>query len=286
MESLKFYSKPKLKNPSLILGFSGWMDGGLVSTGTISYLKNKLEAKKIAEIDSQKYYIFNFPGAMTETAQFRPYTRIKDGLVIDFQYPQNEFFYDEKNNLILFRGKEPNFNWDDYAHCIFALVDELQVNKIYFVGSVAGPIPHTREVRISYSLSNAKQKKEFKESKIKLANYEGPASFTTLLLKLCAEKGIEMITLVAEIPIYIQARNHKAIKVLTEKLTKMLNINIDLYDLSLLSANFEKRISEMVYQQPLLAKQIKKLEENYDKEFFEEKGGFEEWLKKHGIDKL
>ena len=95
-----------------------------------------------------------------------------------------------------------------------------------------------------------------------------------------------MITLVTEIPIYIQARNHKAIKVVTEKLTKMLNINIDLYDLSLLSANFGKKISEMVYQQPLLAKQIKKLEENYDKEFFEEKGGFEEWLKKHGIDKL
>jgi len=286
MESLKFYSKPQPKNPPLILGFSGWMDGGYVSTGTIHYLKNKLKAKKFAEIDARKYYIFNFPGAMTETAQFRPYTQIKNGVVIDFQYPQNEFFYDEKNNLVLFQGKEPNFNWDDYAHSIFALVEELQVNKIYFAGSVAGPIPHTREVRISYSLSNAKYKKELKENEIKLVNYEGPASFVTLLLKLCAEKEIEMITLVAEIPIYIQARNHKAIKAVTEKLIKMLNINIDFSDLSLLSANFEKKISEMVRQQPLLTKQIKKLEENYDKEFFEEKGGFEEWLKKHGIDKL
>ena len=42
----------------------------------------------------------------------------------------------------------------------------------------------------------------------------------------------------------------------------------------------------LVQKQPLLAARIKKLEENYDKEYFEEKGGFEEWLKRHGIDKL
>ena len=42
----------------------------------------------------------------------------------------------------------------------------------------------------------------------------------------------------------------------------------------------------LVHKQPLLAARIKKLEENYDKEYFEEKGGFEEWLKRQGIDKL
>jgi len=31
---------------------------------------------------------------------------------------------------------------------------------------------------------------------------------------------------------------------------------------------------------------VKKLEENYDKEFFEQKGNFEKWLRQHGIDKL
>ena len=57
-------------------------------------------------------------------------------------------------------------------------------------------------------------------------------------------------------------------------------------DLSLESTNFEKRIDKLVRQQPPLGEQIRKLEENYDKEFFEENGGFEEWLKRHGIDKL
>jgi len=39
-----------------------------------------------------------------------------------------------------------------------------------------------------------------------------------------------LITLVGKIPIYLQDRNHKAIKSVTEKLIKMLNINIDFSD--------------------------------------------------------
>ncbi|TET93827.1 PAC2 family protein [Candidatus Aerophobetes bacterium] len=286
MESLRIYSKPKLKNPRMVIGFSGWMDGGDVSTGTIQYLRFKLQVKKFAEIDVQKFYLFNFPGEMRETAQFRPYTKIQDGLITDFQYPQNEFFYDEKNNLILFSGKEPNINWDEYANCIFKIAQEFGVKKIYFVGSVAGPTPHTRGIRISCSVSGKKQKAELKESGIRFSNYQGPASLTTLLTKLSPEKGIEMTNFVAEIPVYVQTRNPKGIKAVTEKLVQLLKIDIDLTDLSVKSTHFEKRIDGLVHKQPLLATQIKKLEENYDKEYFEEKGGFEEWLKRHGIDKL
>jgi len=278
MESLRIYSKPKLKNPRMIIGFSGWMDGGDVSTGTIQYLKFKLQAKKFAEIDAQKFYLFNFPGAMLETAQFRPYTKIHDGLIIDFQYPQNEFFYDEKNDLILFSGKEPNINWDEYANCIFEVAEEFGVKKIYFVGSVAGPTPHTRGIRISCSVSGEKQKTELKEIGIRFTNYQGPASLTSLLTRLSSEKGIEMTNFVAEIPVYIQTRNPKGIKAVTEKLVQLLKIDIDLTDLSVKSTHFEKKIDGLVHKQPLLAAQIKKLEENYDKEFFKEKGGFEECL--------
>ncbi|HBY56640.1 MAG TPA: hypothetical protein DEG96_02070 [Candidatus Atribacteria bacterium] len=286
MENLRIHSEPSLKNPRMIMGFSGWMDGGDVSTGTIQYLKFTLQAKKFAQIESQKFYIFNFPGAMSETAQFRPYTKIQEGLITDFQYPQNEFFYDEKNNLVLFSGKEPNINWDEYANCIFKITEKFGVKEIYFVGSVAGPIPHTRGIRIFCSVSGEKQKAKLKEIGIRFTNYEGPASITTLLTKFSSEKGVEMANFIAEIPIYIQTRNPKAIKAVIEKLTQLLKIDINFTDLSIKSTHFEKRIDELVHKQPLLAAQIKRLEENYDKEFFEEKGGFEEWLKQHGIDKL
>ncbi len=286
MESLIIHKKPDLKNSSIVLGFSGWMNGGNVSTDTVEYLRNKLKAKKFAEINPKDFYIFNLPGTMQEVAYFRPYAKIQDGLLTDFQYPQNDFFYDEKNNLILFSGKEPNLRWDDYASCVFELGKEFKVKRIYFIGSVAGPIPHTRETRISCSFSSEKQKVELKNYDVRFTNYEGPASITTLLTKLSKKKGIEMINFVTEIPIYVQTKNPKGIKAIVKRLVKLLDIDIDLGDLSVMSNEFEKNINELVAKQPQLAEQIKKLEENYDKELFDQRENFEEWLKQHGIDKL
>jgi len=286
MESLIIHKKLSFKTLHMVLGFSGWMNGGDVSTDTVEYLKNKLKAKKFAEINFKNFYILNLPGMMQQVAQFRPYTKIQDGLLTNFQYPKNEFFYDEKNNLILFLGKEPNLGWDEYANCIFELGEKFGVKKMYFVGSVAGPTPHTREVRISCSLSSEKQKAELKDYDIRFTNYEGPASITTLLTKLSKKKGIEMINFVAEIPIYVQTKNPKGIKAITKRLVKLLNIDIDLDDLSKMSNDFEKNTNEFVAKQPELTEQIKKLEENYDKEFLGQEGNFEEWLKQHGIDKL
>ena len=286
MESLKMINRPKLKNPRMILGFSGWMDGGDVSTGAIQYLRYKLAFKKFAEIDPQKFYLFNFPGIMRETLQFRPFTRIQDGLITDFQYPKNEFCYEEKNNLIIFSGKEPNLHWEEFAGCIFKIAEEFEVKQICFTGSVASPTPHTRGIRISCSVSEEKQKIALKEIGVKFTNYYGPSSFITLLTKFSPKKGIEMTNFVAEIPVYIRTRNPKGIKAVTEKIVQLFNIDIDLTDLSIRSNQFEKKIGVLVSKQPLLAAQIKKLEENYDNEFFEAKGGFEEWLKQHGIDKL
>ena len=188
MKSLIIHGRPNLKTPSMVLGFSGWMDGGEVSTGTVEYLRGKLKAKKFADIDPGEFYIFNLPGGMEQVAQFRPYARIKDGLLINLEYPRNEFFASEKNEVILFSGKEPNLRWDDYASCVFELGKEFKVKRIYFIGSVAGPIPHTRETRISCSFSSEKQKVELKNYEVRFTNYEGPASITTLLTKLSKKR--------------------------------------------------------------------------------------------------
>ncbi len=286
MGNLKIYKEPKLENTRMVLSFSGWMDGGSVSTGTVEYLKKKLRAEKFAEIEAQDFYIFNLPGTMQQVAQFRPYCRIKDGLVVDFQYPKNEFFYSEKNNLILFSGKEPNLKWEEYVNSIFELGEKFDLKEIYFMGSVAGAIPHTREVRVSCSVAYEEQKKELEGYDVVFSNYEGPASITTLITKSAKERGIRVTNFVAEIPVYVQTQNPKGIKAVTKRLVKLLNIDIDLTDLSQMSDEFEKSINELVEQQPKLAEQIRKLEENYDKEFFDQKGDFEEWLRQHGIDKL
>ena len=277
MDGLVIHERPNLAVPRMIIGFSGWMDGGDVSTGTIEYLKNKLKANKFAEINSGDFYIFNLPGGMEQVAQFRPYTRIKEGLLIDFEYPRNEFFADQKSRVILFSGKEPNLRWDDYANCMFQLGEEFGVREIYFVGSVAGPVPHTREPAIVCSVFDEKQKTRLMGYDVSFTNYEGPASIVTLLNKLSKDRGIEMTNLVAEIPAYIQARNPKAIGAIAKRLVRLLDLDMNLDGLHRASLEFEKNIDGFVAKQPALSEEIKKLEENYDEETFASKGDFENW---------
>lgn len=120
-DQLKIYDRPALTHPRLVVAFSGWMDGGDVSTGTVEYLVQTLRAREVARIDGGDFYIFSFPGSMELSSLFRPHTRIVEGLITTFQEPRNTFLCDETNHLILFLGKEPHLHWKNYADCMFVL---------------------------------------------------------------------------------------------------------------------------------------------------------------------
>lgn len=286
LSQLILIRKPKINNAKMLIGFSGCMNGGEVSTGTIDYIRNKLKAIKFAEIKANRFYIFNFPASIELASEFRPNTRIENGILKNFDFPKNEFYYHQESNLILFKGKEPNINWEEYANHLFKVGERYNLQRVYFMGNVAAATPHTRAIRTSCYCSKEELKEEVRAHGIKFTMYEGPGSISTYLTHLARLKGIEMINFIAEIPIYIQSENPKAIKMMAEKLIKLLDLNIDTDDLTRRNLAFEKRINELLKHQPLLMEEIKKLEENYDQEFFNNKGGFEEWLKRKGIDKL
>ncbi|HUW19385.1 MAG TPA: PAC2 family protein [Sedimentisphaerales bacterium] len=283
-EKLRIYKRPNLSDARLLLGFSGWMDGGDVSTGTLKCLIDKLRAERFAEIESEGFYIYSFPGSMETTALFRPHTKIIDGLVRAFEFPKNEFFCDEQNNLILFLGKEPNLNWRQFADCIFSLCSEFDVRMIYFIGSVAGLVPHTREPRLLCSVSDERLKETFQHYGVRFTNYEGPASIITCMTADAVEHGLSMATFVATIPAYVQGNNPRCIEAVTRRLAGILGVQIDLDDLREISDEFEKKLSEVVQDQPELAGNIRRLEEDYDNEIFNsEMGDLKKWLEQQGI---
>ena len=70
---LRLEDCPTMDNATLVLSFTGWMDGGNVSTGTVERLVDLLSARQVAQIDPEPFYIYNFPGPMEVAALFRPY---------------------------------------------------------------------------------------------------------------------------------------------------------------------------------------------------------------------
>jgi proteasome assembly chaperone (PAC2) family protein len=260
------------------------MDGGDVSTGTIKCLIQKLGAQKFAEVEPEGFYLYSFPGSMEMTALFRPHVHIKEGLIRSFEIPADAFYCDEKNYLILFSGKEPNLHWEEFAECIFSLCRQFDVEMIYFIGSVAGLVPHTREPRLFCSVSDPELKETFRHYGVKFTNYEGPASIVTYLTANCSKRGLRMVSLVATIPAYVQGSNPKCIEAVTRRLVGMLDLQVKFDDLRLVSDEFEKKLSDIVQEQPELESNIQKLEEDYDNEIFNnEMGDLKQWLQQKGI---
>ena len=283
-DKLKIYKKPKLNKSRLLLGFTGWMDGGDVSTGTVKCLIDKLKAQKLAEIEPKGFYIYSFPGSMEITALFRPHTQIKNGVIESYEIPSNTFYYSEQSNLVLFLGKEPNLNWEEYIECIFSICADFDVELIYFIGSVAGLVPHTREPRLFCSVSESGLKEKFQHYGVKFTNYEGPASIITYLTANCSKRNIQMVSLVAAIPAYVQGNNPKCIEAVTRRIAGMLDLEVDLSNLTAVSEEFEKKLHEVVAEQPELENNIHKLEEDYDNEIFNnEMGDLKTWLEQQGI---
>ncbi len=249
-DKLNIHKRPKFNNPRLLLGFSGWMDGGEVSTGTVKCLVEKLGAQRFADIKPEGFYIYSFPGSMEITALFRPHMKIKNGLIKSFELPTNVFFYDEKNDLILFLGKEPNLHWGEFSDCIFSLCAEFGVKVIYFIGSIAGLMPHTREPRIFCSVSDAKLKETYRHYGINFTDYEGPAGIVTYLTANSYKEGWSMASFVATTPAYVQGNNPKCIEAVTRRLVGILGLQIELDDLRAVSDEFEKKLSNVVQEQP------------------------------------
>lgn len=283
-EQLVSFDVPRLWEGRLVLAFSGWMDGGDVSTGSVEWLVRAFDAEKVAEIAPENFYIYNFPGSMEVAQLFRPHARIEDGLIREYAPPTNAFHCDPTHKLALFCGKEPNFNWPAFAECIFNFTRQAGVATLYFIGSVAGTVPHTREPRFTSTVSDESLKSVLEPLGVKFTNYEGPASFITYLLTEATSRRIPMASLVAEIPAYIQGTNPKCIAAVARKLSALLELPLDLEPMHAVTEAWEKRLSEALEGEQELNEHIEKLEADYDNEVFDtQMGDLKAWLEQRGV---
>src|ERR1700722_7713628 len=94
-DPLEFRERPALDGGTLLLAFSGWMDGGDVSTGTVQRLVDLLGARPFASIDPEPFYLLQFPGSMEVNALFRPQVKISQGRIVALDMPKNEFYCHE-----------------------------------------------------------------------------------------------------------------------------------------------------------------------------------------------
>lgn len=283
-EYLTVYDLPVPDRATMLLGFSGWMDGGEVSTGAIDYVIETHPARLAGKIDPELFYLLNFPGSMEVSALIRPPARIEDGLVRSLEMPSSLFHYCEELNLFVFRAKEPNFAWRTYADCLFSMTSRQQVDTLCFVGSVAGIVPHSRAPKVRATVSDVTLLPLLEQNDIEPTNYEGPASFLTYLLKRAPQEGLRMFSLVVEIPAYIQGRNYKCIEAVLERAGALLDADFNLQPLNALREAMDEQLEATLRERPDLAKLLRRIEDEYDRETLDSQDAeLREWFEKQGF---
>ena len=269
-EILKFDRQPSIADSTLVLAFSGWMDGGDVSTGTVQRLVDLLEAESVAEIDPEPFYIYNVPGPMEVAEIFRPHIEIEDGLIQSLQMPTNTFYCHEAGKLCLFVGKEPHLHWRKFGEAIFEFSRVVGVSRILFVGSFGGAVPHTREPRLYVTCSDVESLEEMEKYGVRRSGYQGPGSFTSYLMTQASRSYLKMTSLVAEIPGYLHGTNPLSIAAVTRRLANILALSTDLDSLRTMATDWEMQVSSKVEEDEEMADKVRELEQQYDNELLDE----------------
>ncbi len=267
-DNLLFREKPELRQPYLLCGINGWVDGGEAATGTVQYLIKKLRAKKFAEMPVARYHVYQVPGQLA----LRPQIKIENGLLKKHVLPSNEFFYwvntNSDHDLILYQGTEPNTNWEEYTENILNLARDFNVSRIYVPGGVLDKTPHTREAGVFCACSSRELRQEMMKYAMQSSNYEGPGSFSITMLHMSQKRKMPFVSIIARSTYYpefnvVIPRNPKAIKAIVLRLNSLLHLNLDISDLDQEASELEVKLNFMASHNQEFQAYIEELEKEY-----------------------
>ncbi len=269
-----FLEKPELRQPYLVCGINGWVDGGEAATGTTQYLIKKLQAKKFAEMPLERYHVFQVPGQLS----LRPQIKIVDGLLKEHVMPKNEFFYwvnpSSDHDLILYLGTEPNTNWEEYAGNILNLAADYGASRIYVLGGVLDKTPHTKEAGVFCACSSKELRQEMMKYAMQSSSYEGPGSFAIAMLSLAQKRKAPFVSIIARATYYpefniVIPRNPKAIKAVVLRLNDLFHLKLDMSDLDQEADELEVKLNFMASHNQEFQAYVEELEKEYTKVKYE-----------------
>ena len=257
---LKLDEIPRSRIMFMIAGWQQWADAGNISSGLPAYLINQLKARKIGEIESDPFYLFQFPGTHH---MLRPTVVLEEGLVKDLELPTNEFYFagDEERGLIIFLGEEPHLKVERYTRIFLDAVQAFGVQRTITLGGVYGNIPYDKDRDVSCVFSLGTLSQELLDYALRFSNYQGGSTIGTHIVHGAAQREMEMIAFYGFAPAYDFSNLDNSNQILRvdndfrawyeimRRINFMLRLGVDLSDLAQLADELNTSIEEEIYKQ-------------------------------------
>lgn len=229
----------ELRKPILITAFAGWNDAAEAATLAVGFLKKKLHAKAVAEIDPEEFYDFT---------TIRPQVILEDSLSRKIRWPRTSISIAHleyiDRDLIFVKGPEPQLRWKRFASTLFELAEDFEVEMMISLGALLADYPHTRPVRVAATSNNPEMLETYG---LIPSAYEGPTGILGVLNSWFDRGGIPGVSLWANIPHYInQTPSPKGARALVKKLLELLEFRIDTLELDLATAEYDRQIASVL----------------------------------------
>jgi len=228
---MEIHQIPLLREPIMIMAFSGWNDAAEAASGAVEHLLSGWRDKNddvlpelIAEVESEDYYDFQVN---------RPVVSIDDSEIRSITWPSTQVFGmaipSMTRDLVIVTGVEPSMKWKSFTSDLLDLADDLEVSLIVSLGSLLADTPHTRPITVTGTGAHPSIANRLGVS---VSKYEGPTGILGIIQDGCMRRGIDAISLWAAVPHYAaNAPSPKATLALINTLEEFLNIKIPLSDL-------------------------------------------------------
>ncbi len=238
-DELHVHESPTLERPILISAFRGWNDGGQGASLAAGYLARLWDAERLADVDPEEFFDFQTT---------RPHVKLVDGLTRQIDWPETSFYRARPNgfdrDVVLLLGVEPNLRWRRFTRLVVDYASDLSVELFVSLGSLLADVPHTRPSPVTGSASDPDLVERLG---LQASRYEGPTGIVGVLHDACREESVPSVSLWAAVPHYVSLTpSPRAALALCERLSSLLDVEIDVEELREAAEGYEEQVSRAV----------------------------------------
>ena len=253
---MEIHQIPLLRNPVMIVAFSGWNDAAEAASGAVEHLLSGWKDKRddvlpelIAEVESEDFYDFQVN---------RPQVSIDDSQIRSITWPTTQVFGlavpSMNRDLVIVTGVEPSMRWKSFTSDLLDIADDCEVSLVVTLGSLLADTPHSRPITVTGTGAHPAIADRLGVS---VSKYEGPTGILGIIQDSCMRRGIDAISLWAAVPHYAASSpSPKATLALINTLEEFLDISIPLSDLPERSDAWEKEVNDLAAEDSEVAEYV------------------------------
>lgn len=251
MSSLQWLTRPILRDPVALIAFEGWGDAGDSASLAAERFLETFDSERIAFFDPDEHYDFQVR---------RPMVFVNEGGTRNIDWPENDLHVirGAERDLVVLIGEEPNYKWKAFTAELVEALQALGVTKAVTLGAFIGQVAHTLPVPL---VGSATRPDALTLHGLMPSGYQGPTGIVGVLNHALGNAGIEVISVWAAVPHYLSNQDYPpAVEALTIKASELLEMTVDIGDLTARSRQFRDTVDEAIEENLELQQYVEQLE--------------------------